>query len=144
MGKNDHQPVPDPVPNFLHKLPGGKTRQPLSTPETPRVHIPPKTLRDLSEANAQLESLEADGYTSANNFIQVTERLNQLERGRERHDAQAVTMFDSITRVSLAIVRLQRLLRQTVRGVERLSQGHSKGNLGLPTDEDWKSYDTTL
>ena len=122
MGSNDHVPVPDPKP---------------------RVHVPPQTLRDLSEANAQKESLEANGYTSANNFIQVTERLNQLERSRERYEAQSMALRNLLSAMDCSITSLRRLLRQTSRGVDRLAQGKSRGNLGLPTEEDWKSSDIT-
>ena len=36
--------------------------------------------------------------------------------------------------------KLENMIRATIRGVTRLSEGHSKGNLGLPSDEDWARF----
>lgn len=127
MGSNDHVPVPD-----------------------PKVRVLPD---------------EPLGAHSSNNFVHVTGRLNNLERSRESYDLQVAGLLShildqgkSITSLEISrngqevqsevlrnsiinIVRgmasLTRLLKQTSRGVERLAQGHSAGNLGLPTFDDW-------
>lgn len=112
MGHNDHVPVPDPTPR-------------VRTPEKviPRPHgtvmLPPTDNR-----------VEVPMTSS--------KRLDSLEKSRERYDAQAVSLRNSIVEISTGMANLTRLLRQTVRGIERLGQGHSIGNLGLPTVDDWQ------
>lgn len=119
MGSNDHVPVPDPKP---------------------RVHVPPRTLqpegRVLPGSTHSIAPAPLGGPTTTN------ERLDSLEKSRERHDAQAVALRNSIVEIVTGMANLTRLLKQTARGVERLAQGHSQGNLGLPTDEDWTGFKT--
>ena len=144
MGSNDHVPVPDPQHFQLHELPGGKTSQPLSTPETPKVQVPRPSRESAQREVARSYTNRPKAPELIGGPTTTNERLDSLEKSQERNKAQAVSVLTSLVNLSNAIVDLQRLLRQTARGVDRLAQGKSRGNLGLPSDEDWKSYDTTL
>ena len=139
MGSNDHQPVPDPKPRVqvpLKPNPGLKDSflaPPRATPE------PPDEVDAMARAKTDPGCKVGGPTTDSERLHALEARSDILEASRGSYDIQVVSLLEHILRQSKAITEMRSLLRQTIRGVERLAQGHSKGNLGLPSEEDWEA-----
>lgn len=128
MGHNDHLLVPDPKKRS-DAIQAYHAKGPLGGPTTSGERLDALE-EEQGKWGVRLVALNL-------NIQEAVTAITELRRSRERHDAQAVALQNHFVETSLAILELTRLLKQTIRGVERLAQGHSKGNLGLPTAEDW-------
>lgn len=121
------------------------THDPTPDPK-PRVTVDadkPSSLKYPRRSPPQLKSPNPLNITGMNEPVGGTtttdERLSYLENRIEKYDAQTVSFLGSLANLSEALVKVERLLRQTARGCDRLAQGKSRGNLGLPSEEDWKA-----
>lgn len=118
------------------------THDPTPDPK-PRVAEKPSSLKYPRRSPPQLKSPNPLNITGMNEPVGGTtttdERLSYLENRIEKYDAQTVSFLGSLANLSEALVKVERLLRQTARGCDRLAQGKSRGNLGLPSEEDWKA-----
>lgn len=158
MGKNDHDSVPDPTPRGVAPLPSKVDPHAYAYPEVaPPTKVPEDPIGGPTTSSKRLDALEANMSRLQDDFAGVgpgptitSSRLHTLEQNWKNQVAEAVSVKTSMVNLSNSIIEivcsmanLHRNLKQTARGVERLAQGHSSGNLGLPTEDDW-SRDTTL
>ncbi|KKM01158.1 hypothetical protein LCGC14_1797260 [marine sediment metagenome] len=126
MGKNDHQPVPDPVqkPDFA------------MTQKEP--------VQDTDELQQKAAMAGTRGPVPVNveksnpDLICLTSYVSQLQGGLNAVLDKLKTMTIRRETDYQDVIQLRVNLKLTIRAVERLAKGKSLGALGLPGEEEWK------
>lgn len=114
-------------------------------PVTPKVYTsgpqsPEVFLGGPTTSSERLDALEKNWKNHVAEVVSLKTSMVKLSGSLEGQDVQGTFLQNSIEEIFRRLDELHRHLRATIRGVTRLSQGKSTGNLGLPMDEDWTEF----